>query len=434
MSQKRIWKEDKREISDTTLQAIYGKVRKGKIGDKLVALLGKDSAFIVELIKSSTEPSFSSEKYANEIILFREILPLNINSDNLITQLSSINGQIYNKNLLVTKLKSDTTLDDLEKRNQIKAAEKNIATSVKTVLKTININTLSMTNDEEEILKHIKKGDNQLSLDEFALIKDLQTQILSSKSFNELASFILKQNKPYQTTSAGPKTIFGLHSHIPLNKDGSQREVIIEGKQYKGIALLDKLGALDDEITRRFDEINLKDEHSVNEYLNWLSKRQISFDWTAWNYDSPYYGRIMQTWERAYTNETNGLYGEPKDPWNSIFQTNNANSEIVERVYGDIANQLNVEAQNLTIVNGHTPNDMTGLPESFHKGRLLRIDGAAASAYGGLGHVTLFTDKGTAYCLFLAPHAKYALYKVDPKSGEVQLVKPAPVRSKRSSF
>ncbi|OGI08072.1 MAG: hypothetical protein A2Y40_10715 [Candidatus Margulisbacteria bacterium GWF2_35_9] len=277
----------------------------------------------------------------------------------------------------------------------------------------------TLTPAEVEIINRCKKGNHQRSAEDNTILRDLQMQVIQSKEVQSIVEFCMFHNSSYNLESITAddgrvSNFFQLHSHIPLNKDGSFKTVSIPGYegQYKGIALLDKMDEIKKEYYEKYKTIDKTNKQEIEAFLEWVNQKR-TFNWLAWDFDSPAYGRIMQTFERAYLPELSETYEEPKDYWYQIFQTSKANPDIVEYVFKQIADDLGVDKNTLKVVNGHTPNQK-GFMDIWHEGRLIRIDAGASPSYGDHGIVTLITKKGSIFCLSLSndPTQKFKMYQV----------------------
>lgn len=277
---------------------------------------------------------------------------------------------------------------------------------------------------EAKLVERIKKGNNQLSAEELQVLKDMQIQIIKNENFRDLMNTVLKRFKMYETVSEGDKNFLFFHSNIPTDENGGMRAVDIDGVKYKGIDLLDAIQKKVDSVIAKYEDLDVEDPNEVDDFLSWIKMQRGFFDWLAWSYDSPVYGRVMKTFERAYLPKESGLYDEPKDQWYKQVQTKEANTYMAQSMMRDLATQLNIPAESLHIVNGHTPNK-SGMVETFLDGKMIRIDAGFSSAYGNLGAVILLTEKGTVYSLSLSETDnvinKYTLHKIDEKGNVVKV-------------
>ncbi|HCT85649.1 MAG TPA: hypothetical protein DF296_10685 [Candidatus Margulisbacteria bacterium] len=273
---------------------------------------------------------------------------------------------------------------------------------------------LKFMKEEQEIIGRIKKGNHYISSEEMVVLADLQKQLIKNSEFRK-SILMGKYFKLYDLQEANGKNFLFFHSNIPIDKNGQIREIAIDGRRLGGIELLDYLQQKINESYDRYEKLNINNEQEVDEFIAFARNQNNYFDWLAWSYDSPLYGRVMKTFERSYLPEESGTYKEPKDDWYQKIQNASANMEHVNSMLATLAGQLGVPADNLFIINGHTPNDQ-GLVEKFADGRLIRIDAGFSPEYNNLGQVLLITEKGTLYSLSLSEDndviEKYTLQKV----------------------
>lgn len=169
------------------------------------------------------------------------------------------------------------------------------------------------------------------------------------------------------------------HATVPLNADGSLREVKIEGESYKGMALLRKTGHL---VRKAFSSDAPKEKrHYARDYIwyLWCGKNSPLFDKDK-----------MTTFERYFIKEKN-THTETKGYY---YKYNND-----ERVVDMILDEFGVEGKHRHIINGHTPvKVLKGETPIKANGKLLVIDGGFSRAYqpetGIAGYTLTFHSRG----------------------------------------
>jgi fructose-1,6-bisphosphatase len=278
------------------------------------------------------------------------------------------------------------------------------------------ISRQKLSQNDIQIIERLKRGNNQLSVEASKLMKNLQRQVLRSKEMRKLVAFGLYRGKIYNFEHVNDHFIFTTHSNISINIDGSFREIEFEGQNLKGIELLDKLQEKLDFYHKKFIQLNINNDQEVDIFLKDVNKNSF-FDWLAWNFDSPVYGRVMKTFERAYLSKESGTYDEPRDYWYQVIQHENGDPDLAGRMLVELSDQLDVPADNIFIINGHTPSK-TGNIEVFHGGRIIRIDGGSSIAYKDLGTMKFISSTGDFYALSLSESpeitGKYVLTQVTP--------------------
>lgn len=169
------------------------------------------------------------------------------------------------------------------------------------------------------------------------------------------------------------------HASIPLNEDGSLKNVIIEGKPYKGEALFKKVGAL-------LREAYFKT--SKGEHLQYA----IDYAWYLWcGKNSPVFDKDkMATFERYFIKdkeaqkETKGYYYLLRDR---------------EDICDMILDEFGVTGSHRHIINGHVPvRTIKGEQPIKANGKMMVIDGGFSKAYqpttGIAGYTLVYHSRG----------------------------------------
>lgn len=178
------------------------------------------------------------------------------------------------------------------------------------------------------------------------------------------------------------------HASMPLNADGSFKELVILGKPYKGKALFDMV----DKVARAayYEEKDMK-----------LKAYAQDFMWYLWcgPYAPPFDKDKMATFERYFIaekethKETLGYYSQYKD-----------RKDICEM----ILDEFGLHGEHTHIINGHVP-VKTKKGESPIKagGRLLVIDGGYSKPYQSETGIAGYTLIYNSYGLMLAQHEPF---------------------------
>ncbi len=168
------------------------------------------------------------------------------------------------------------------------------------------------------------------------------------------------------------------HASIPLNADGSLKDVMIAGKAYKGKALLEQVGHLircayfdDDSEKKRF---------------------AIDYIWYLWcGKDSPAFDKDkMATFERYFLKEKE-LHKEVKGYYYTLRNE--------ERVCNMLLDEFGVVGKHRHIINGHVPvKTLKGENPIKAGGKLMVIDGGFSKAYhsetGIAGYTLVYHSRG----------------------------------------
>lgn len=178
------------------------------------------------------------------------------------------------------------------------------------------------------------------------------------------------------------------HGSVPLNEDGSFKEVKLFGKEYSGKKLFDKI----DILVRQayFDNSATRDKLAAQDFI-----------WYLWcgPYSPPFDKNKMTTFERYFISDKE-LHKEKKGHYYYLKD----NKEICEK----ILSEFGITGEHSHIINGHIP-VKTGKGESPIKagGKLLVIDGGYSKAYqsetGIAGYTLIYNSHG----LLLVQHEPF---------------------------
>lgn len=177
------------------------------------------------------------------------------------------------------------------------------------------------------------------------------------------------------------------HGCIPMNEDGSFREVSVCGKMYKGRALYD---ALENCVRKAFISL------SENE-------RKIGRDmmWFLWNGpDSPLFGRSKMANFERYFIEDEETHREVKNAYYSFMDDTETAVRILE--------EFGLEGDNSHIINGHVPvHQKEGESPVKCGGKLLVIDGGFSKQYRSVTGIAGYTLIYNSYGLMLTAHEPF---------------------------
>lgn len=169
------------------------------------------------------------------------------------------------------------------------------------------------------------------------------------------------------------------HASLPLNEDGSLKEVMVNGEKYSGRRLLHKIG-----MTMR-EAFNDDTDPELREFAR-------DYFWYLWcGPDSPLFDKSkMATFERYFIDDK-ATHAEEKG-W--YFKLRN-NEEICDM----ILDAFGVDGEHRHIINGHVPvRAAKGESPIRANGKLMVIDGGFAKAYhrttGIAGYTLVFHSSG----------------------------------------
>ena len=216
---------------------------------------------------------------------------------------------------------------------------------------------------------------NALTKDEEVLMQKLEHSFITSEKLQRHVDCLLAHGCMY--TIANSNLMF--HASVPLNADGSLREVEIRGKKYKGLELMKKTGHL---VREAFS-------HDVPK-----ERRQFAIDyiWYLWcGKDSPLFDKDKMTTFERYFIKDKSTHTEEKGYY---YKYNND-----EKVIDMILDAFGVTGTHRHIINGHVPvRTLKGETPIKANGKLLVIDGGFSKAYqpktGIAGYTLTYHSRG----------------------------------------
>ena len=191
------------------------------------------------------------------------------------------------------------------------------------------------------------------------------------------------------------------HGSIPLNEDGTFREVQIYGKSYKGKELYDVLEAY---VRRAFYSVG-KDEQKKGRDIMW-------YIWAAPN--SPLFGKSkMSTFERYFI-EDPSTHEEKKNAYYRLWE----NEEVVD----NMLREFGLDPEKGHIINGHVPvHQSEGESPVKCNGKVIVIDGGFSKAYRKVTGIAGYTLIYNSYGLNLTAHEPFTS-KADAVAKETDIV------------
>ena len=217
---------------------------------------------------------------------------------------------------------------------------------------------------------------NELTLEERALMDRLHHSFVVSEKLDRHIQLLLSHGCMYAVFNNN--LLF--HASIPLNEDGSLKEVeLYGGRLFKGMELMHHIGMI---IRSAFqnDTDEAERKYSIDYFLYlWCGK------------DSPLFDKSkMATFERYFLKEKE-THKEEKGYYFKLRD----NAQICDR----IMDAFGVEGPNRHIINGHVPVHVkTGENPIKAEGKLMVIDGGFSEAYhketGIAGYTLVYHSRG----------------------------------------
>lgn len=230
-----------------------------------------------------------------------------------------------------------------------------------------------------------KEDPFKLTEEEENLIEKLQSSFINSEKLQRHITFLFAKGSMYLKYNSN--LLF--HGCIPINKDKSFKSMKLNGKEYKGKALLEKFESL-----AREGYFNKSDEN----------KKLYGMDimWYLWiGESSSLFGKNeMATFERYFINDKSThienknyyyKYRDDEDMCNRIFK------------------EFGLDSKDSIIINGHVPvKNIEGESPIKAGGKLLVIDGGFAKAYRRDTGIAGYTLIYNSYGILLVSHEPFA--------------------------
>ena len=218
------------------------------------------------------------------------------------------------------------------------------------------------------------KDPYKLTEEEEDIMERLERAFLSCEKLQEHMRFLLTKGGLYKVYNNN----LLYHGCVPLNEDGSLKEVTLFGKTFKGRSLYD---ALDRYIRKGFFALDPADRENGKDMM-----------WYIWlNPNSPLFGKDkMATFERYFLSEKE-THIENKNPYYKYLEN--------EDVINNIIREFGLSTTDSYIVNGHVPvKRKNGESPIKCNGKVLVIDGGFSKAYqketGIAGYTLIYNSHG----------------------------------------
>ena len=227
------------------------------------------------------------------------------------------------------------------------------------------------------------KDPYKLSKEEEDVMERLVSAFINCEKLQRHMDFLLKKGTLYKVYNNN----LLYHGCVPLNEDGSFKEVDIYGKIYKGRELYKILEVY---VRKAFVALDKEEKEKGKDIL-----------WYIWSSPgSPLFGKTkMATFERYFVAEKE-THVEVKNPYYNLLE----NEEVIDNIF----HEFGIYAENCHIVNGHVPvHHASGESPIKCNGKVLVIDGGFAKAYqketGIAGYTLIYNSWG----MILAAHEPF---------------------------
>ena len=223
----------------------------------------------------------------------------------------------------------------------------------------------------------------RLSPDEEQLMERLALAFRNCEKLQSHMRLLLDKGGLYKTYNGN--LLF--HGSVPLNEDGSLKEVSLGGTTCKGKALYD---FLETHVRRSFYAVNRR-------------TRQESMDllWYIWaGPNSPLFGKDKMTTFERYFIEDKETHRETKNAYYSLLE----NEEVVDM----LLKEFGLDPAHGHIVNGHVPvHQSEGENPVKCGGKVIVIDGGFCKAYHRVTGIAGYTLIYNSYGLTLTAHEPF---------------------------
>lgn len=216
------------------------------------------------------------------------------------------------------------------------------------------------------------------------VMSKLQDSFLRSEKLQRHITYLYNKGSMYLKYNG----LLLFHGAVPLNTDGSFKELIWNNKKLKGKELLDY-----------FDDIARKAYYLHKRNINKI--KSLDTLWYLWcGPESPLFGKKkMATFERYFL-EDKATHKEDRNPYFNYRD----NIEVVQSILSDFG----LDAKNGNIVNGHVPvKVIKGESPVKANGQLIVIDGGMSRAYQKITGIAGYTLIYNSFGLVLVAHQSF---------------------------
>ena len=241
----------------------------------------------------------------------------------------------------------------------------------------------------------------KLSEGEEKLIAILEKAFEHSKELHREMRYIYSHGAMYKCVN--DNLLF--HGCIPMTQDGDFDTFSIDGKQYAGKALMDKINTMVNKAY--FSRIQNAEKQSC-----------VDLMWYLWCGSlSPLFGKNkMATFEQYYVNDKK-LKVEKYNPYYELSKQ--------EEICDKILKEFGLGNKNSHIINGHVPVKLKdGESPIKGNGKLFVIDGGISKAYQGKTGIAGYTLIYNSHTLSLAEHKPYSERAHMPKVRVIETMNP----------
>ena len=217
-----------------------------------------------------------------------------------------------------------------------------------------------------------------LSREEAHLVESLKESFLKSERLQKEVAFLFSHGSLYKCFNGN----LLLHGCVPMNEDGTFRQIKIADKLMQGKAFLDYC------------------ERLARHAYSYHDRKSLDFMYYLWcGFNSPLSGRIMKPFERYFIDDRS-THKEPRDPYYTHYHNENTCRMILE--------EFGLDPEKGHIINGHTPIKVKdGESPIRGGGKLFVIDGGLCSAYHNTTGIAGYTLICSSHNMVLKAHRPF---------------------------
>ena len=285
------------------------------------------------------------------------------------------------KAITIIQFKLEGTL--MEKRPEFHMGNRRLLHKIDYENSSIEIDGTVYTLNDTHFPTIDRENPYRLNEAEYEVMKKLQSAFVNCQKLQKHIQLLLKKGSLYKVYNGN----LLYHGCVPLNEDGSLKDVDVYGTKYHGKALYD---ALEVYIRKAFFSLDETEREKGKDIM-----------WYLWNApESPLFGRTkMATFERYFITDK----AAHKEGKTAYYQLTNS-PDIAE----SILREFGLSDEMSHIINGHVPvHQKEGENPVKCNGKLLVIDGGFSKSYQSVTGIAGYTLIYNSYGLTLTAHEPF---------------------------
>ncbi len=226
-----------------------------------------------------------------------------------------------------------------------------------------------------------------LTPEEEDVMQRLTQAFMGSERLQKHIRFLLNKGNLYKVYNGN----LLYHGCVPLNEDGSLKEVDVYGEKYKGKALYEKL---EEYIRKGFYSVDPEEKEKGKDIM-----------WYIWLHrDSPLFGKDKMATFESYFIADKAAGKETKNYYYQLLDSGGNMDHVVRNIMEDFG----VDPAHGFIINGHVPvRQKDGESPVKGGGKVLVIDGGFSKVYQGTTGIAGYTLTYDSHGMYLAAHEPF---------------------------